>query len=72
MGRNMFRRVEACFPIERKALKLRVLKNLEAYLQDNCQSWIMQSDGSYIQSSHTEEDKFCVQVELMQEFAVKY
>ncbi len=72
MGRNMFRRVEACFPIEQKALKERVLKDLDAYLQDNSQSWIMQSDGSYIQSTHEEGEGFCVQVALMDEFSKKH
>jgi len=72
MGRNMFRRVEACFPIEQKALKARVLKDLEGYLKDNSQSWIMQSDGSYVQSNkENEEETYRVQVALMEAFAAK-
>jgi len=47
MNRNMFRRVEICFPIENKKLHNRLLQDLELYLKDNSQSWLLQSDGSY-------------------------
>lgn len=48
MERNMFRRVETAFPIEDSYLADRVLKEgLTAYLSDNTQAWVMQSDGSY-------------------------
>ncbi|MBM4207471.1 MAG: polyphosphate kinase 1 [Gammaproteobacteria bacterium] len=47
MNRNMFQRVEACFPIESKRLKKRVLHDLAIYLEDNCQSWLLQADGNY-------------------------
>ena len=70
MNRNMFRRVEACFPIENKQLKARVLKDLQFYLQDNSQAWIMQSDGSYIQSV-PQGERFRVQDEFMAQYAVK-
>ncbi len=69
MNRNMFRRVEAAFPIENKQLKARVLKDLNNYLKDNSQAWIMQSDGSYVQCV-PEEDVFRVQSELMKEYSV--
>ncbi|MDF1584465.1 MAG: polyphosphate kinase 1 [Methyloprofundus sp.] len=70
MNRNMFRRVEACFPIEHKALKARVLADLELYLKDNSGSWIMQSDGSYVQSM-PEGDVCQVQALLMEQFSAK-
>lgn len=70
MNRNMFRRVEACFPIENKALKARVLADLDLYLKDNAGSWIMQSDGSYVQS--VPEGEACqAQVALMEQFSAK-
>lgn len=47
MVRNLLNRVETCFPIENKKLVQRVQDELKIYLDDNCQSWIMQSDGSY-------------------------
>ena len=47
MNRNMFQRVETCFPIEDKRLQQRVLHDLDIYLRDNSQSWLLQPDGSY-------------------------
>ncbi len=50
MNRNMFQRVETCFPIENKRLHKRILHDLDVYLNDNSQSWLLQPDGSYLQS----------------------
>lgn len=48
MPRNLFHRVEACFPIEEKRPRDQVIKfGLLNYLSDNSQAWILQSDGSY-------------------------
>jgi polyphosphate kinase len=49
MNRNMFQRVETCFPIESKRLHNRILHDLDVYLSDNSQSWLLQPDGSYHQ-----------------------
>ncbi|MCF7986972.1 MAG: polyphosphate kinase 1 [Methylovulum sp.] len=57
MNRNMFKRVEICFPVENKKLSARILRDLELYLKDNSQVWLLQSDGSYqraLQSENTE------------------
>jgi len=48
MPRNLFHRVEICFPIEEKRTRDQIMQyGLMPYLSDNCQSWILQSDGSY-------------------------
>jgi polyphosphate kinase len=48
MDRNFFRRIELCFPVLDAALKRRVIREgLQAYLDDNCQAWVMAGDGSY-------------------------
>ncbi|MBL1142048.1 MAG: polyphosphate kinase 1 [Proteobacteria bacterium] len=48
MQRNLFHRVEACFPIEEKRPRDQIIKlGLLNYLSDNSQAWILQSDGSY-------------------------
>ena len=48
MPRNLFHRVEACFPIEEKRPRDQVIKlGLLNYLSDNTQAWVLQSDGSY-------------------------
>lgn len=49
MDRNLFNRVEACFPIEDPALKKRIYQQgLLNYLQDNQQSWLLQGDGTWV------------------------
>lgn len=49
MDRNLFNRVEACFPVEDPALKKRIYQQgLLNYLQDNQQSWLLQGDGTWV------------------------
>ncbi len=55
MSRNMFKRVEICFPIENKKLYTRILRNLDLYFQDNSQAWLLQADGSYRQPTPCED-----------------
>ncbi len=48
MERNVFRRIEVCFPVLDGRLKRRVMKEgLRPYLQDNAQAWSMDSNGNY-------------------------
>lgn len=69
MNRNMFNRVETCFPIENKKLHDRVLAELECYLNDNSQAWLLQSDGSYIQVQPKKgEEPYSVQTALLTSF----
>lgn len=66
MNRNMFRRVETCFPIENKKLRDRVLGDLDCYLKDNAQTWLLQSDGSYLQVQCIDgEERYSAQEELL-------
>jgi polyphosphate kinase len=52
MGRNLYRRVEAAFPIEDPRLKARVIsEGLEYTLEDNCQAWLLGPDGTYTRLS---------------------
>jgi polyphosphate kinase len=64
MNRNMFKRVEICFPIENKKLAQRILRNLEWYLHDNSQAWILQADGSYHRAARA-EDEAIIQAQSM-------
>lgn len=48
MQRNMFHRVETCFPIKHKKIRDRILEDLDLYLRDNTHAWLLQSDGSYV------------------------
>jgi polyphosphate kinase len=46
MDRNLFSRVEACFPIDDPVLKKRIYKDgLLSYLVDNQLAWELQADG---------------------------
>ncbi len=53
MDRNFFRRVEIAFPIEDRRIRQRMIEeSLLNYLSDNCQAWLLQSDGSYRRAGH--------------------
>ncbi|MCO7226546.1 polyphosphate kinase 1 [Pleionea sp. CnH1-48] len=57
MDRNLYHRVETCFPITDKKLAQRLFdETIEYYLSDNQQSWELQSDGSY-QKTRCEDDE---------------
>ncbi len=48
MQRNLFYRIETCFPIEEKRPRAKIIRfGLLNYLSDNTQAWLLQSDGSY-------------------------
>ena len=49
MYRNLFARVEAVVPIERRELRERLWEVIQVMLNDQRQAWDMQSDGSYVQ-----------------------
>lgn len=52
MGRNFFRRIETCTPIESPEFKARVIReNLTLALADNQKAWQMHGDGSYTRIS---------------------
>ncbi|OTG87758.1 polyphosphate kinase 1 [Acinetobacter sp. ANC 4558] len=58
MDRNLFNRVESCFPIQDVALKKRIYQQgLINYLEDNQQAWLLQSDGSWIRAEVAEGQK---------------
>ncbi|GHE22320.1 polyphosphate kinase 1 [Halomonas urumqiensis] len=71
MNRNMFHRVETCFPILDRKLAARVRKDLETYLVDNCQSWQLQADGTYVQQSAGGAAPISAQETLLYAYAAK-
>ena len=55
MDRNLFNRVEACFPVEESSLKKHIYQmGLLNYLKDNQQAWLLQGDGTWIREQHSE------------------
>nr|WP_297459736.1 polyphosphate kinase 1 [uncultured Halomonas sp.] len=71
MERNMFHRVETCFPILDKKLIQRVRKDLETYLVDNCQGWLLHEDGSYAKLESGGESPISAQETLLYAYAAK-
>ncbi len=70
MGRNFFNRVETCLPIENKSLRRRVVKEtFDTYLNDNCQAWLLQSDGTYTAVQHESDDRSSAQETLLTQLA---
>jgi polyphosphate kinase len=51
MDRNLLHRTEVAFPIEAPELQQRVAQDLDLYLEDDCQSWTLASDGQYARTS---------------------
>jgi polyphosphate kinase len=47
MDRNLFRRIEVAFPVEDPAMQARVAEDLQLYLEDDTQAWVMESEGLY-------------------------
>ncbi len=70
MERNLDRRVETCFPVEGKKLITRVKKELEGYLADNTQAWVLQSDGRYVRQQPTgNQNPRNIQVQLLEKLS---
>jgi len=57
MSRNLSRRVEAVTPVEDPNLMKQLQEILGIMLADNCQSWELQSDGTYIRREAKEGEK---------------
>ncbi|MGB0744489.1 MAG: RNA degradosome polyphosphate kinase, partial [Opitutales bacterium] len=51
MPRNFYRRIEAVFPVEEPELRQRLLKILEAHLEDNKHAHLLRANGSYQKSA---------------------
>ena len=67
MERNLINRVELAFPIQAPKLVKRIRKELDFYLSDNIQSWILQEDGDYKRSVPEKDDEpVSAQQELLQ------
>ncbi|MFP4648801.1 MAG: polyphosphate kinase 1 [Halorhodospira sp.] len=70
MDRNFFRRVETAFPIDDGEARQRILKDLEHYLADTQQAWLLQPDGSYLRAEPAEgEPPFSAQQALLSSLA---
>ncbi len=70
MGRNFFNRVEACFPVEDRRIRKRVIKEaFQWYLADNTRAWVLGADGCYTRVERGEDKRRCAQDTLLARLA---
>jgi polyphosphate kinase len=69
MERNCFRRIEVAFPIQDERYRRRILHDLEEYLDDNSQAWVLQRDGEYIHTNPEGAPTRCAQIRFLQRIA---
>lgn len=72
MERNFFRRIEVCFPIERKQHRDRIVEDLQAYLDDNTQAWALGPDGGYTRVVAANAPAVSAQETLLRRYAEAY
>lgn len=69
MDRNMFRRNESCFEIRQKAMRNQLRHDLDLFLADNCQAWVLSGDGSYRRLTPGKDDRVCAQETFLDDLA---
>lgn len=67
MDRNLFRRVEASFPVENADLKARILRDLARFIDDEG-GYVLRSDGTY-QKQNPNFTGSAAQAQLLAEFS---
>ena len=72
MERNFFRRIEVCFPIERNQHRDRIVEDLETYLADNMQAWVLGPDGTYTRVVADNAPAVSAQETLLRRYADSY
>ncbi len=70
MYRNMFRRNESCFEIRQKAMKEQIRQNLDLFLSDNCDAWVLNGEGQYKRLTPNGEQRLSAQETFLEELAV--
>ena len=68
MDRNFFRRNETCFPIKQKPLKERLLSDLELFLADNTEAWVLHGNGIYEHLKPAGGSAVSAQQQLLEQF----
>ena len=70
MDRNLFRRIEIMFPIRKRALKARLIGDLDTGLADNTEAWELKADGSYVRLESAADDELkCAQTTFLRQLA---
>ena len=69
MERNFFRRVEVAVPIERAKLRDRIIGDLESWLADNTDAWLLRPEGHYERLQPGDESPFSSQGALLSRYS---
>ena len=69
MERNLFQRVETCYPIENKRIRKRIIEDLNTYLKDNTNTWLLNRDATYERAVAGEEPLFSAQRVILEALA---
>ncbi|MBK1725788.1 polyphosphate kinase 1 [Halorhodospira neutriphila] len=70
MDRNFLRRVETAFPVDDPEARARIVHDLEAYLRDNRQAWLLDRHGQYTRAEPPgDEPPYSAQQALLEELA---
>jgi polyphosphate kinase len=69
MERNFFRRVEIAFPVRERTHRERILRDLNNYLSDNTQAWVLGRDGSYSRCERGNDEVRDAQSALLTRYA---
>ena len=72
MKRNLSRRVEACFPVQSPLLHQRIIDDLQLYLADNQQAWVLDSHGHYQRVQAENDPPVSAQKQLLSQLATVY
>lgn len=74
MPRNLRNRIEQCTPIKDQKIKTTIINDLQTYLKDNSNTWLLQGDGQYIQATPLTktEEAFNAQQALLNGFLETY
>ena len=71
MERNLLRRNESCFEIRQKQMKDQIRGDLELFLADNTQAWVLHGDGSYERLSPAKgEERISAQETFLEQLAL--
>ncbi|HEX9138323.1 MAG TPA: polyphosphate kinase 1 [Steroidobacteraceae bacterium] len=69
MERNFFRRIEVAFPVLSPRLRARIRADLDTYLEDNANAWLLQPDGTYVHAVIDPSTAADAQARLLENYA---
>jgi polyphosphate kinase len=69
MERNFFRRVEVAFPVREQTHRNRILRDLNYYIADNTQAWVLGRDGQYTRCVRGDDEIRDAQGRLLARYA---